>query len=50
MIMTVTNITTTGCTVTVMQRSAVTLLAVEVLLAATTAVSGATVGVLVVAK
>jgi len=50
MMLTVSNVTTTGCTVTVVQRSAVTLLAVEVLLAATTPVSGATVGVLVVAK
>lgn len=50
MMMTVSNVTTTGCTVTVQQRSAVTLLAVEVLLAATTPVSGATVAVLVVAK
>lgn len=49
-IMTLTNVTTTGCTVTILQRSAVTLLAVEVLLAATVPVSGATVGVLVVSK
>ncbi len=50
MMLTVTNITTTGCTVTVVQRSAVTLLAVEVLLAATTPVNGATIAVLVVPK
>lgn len=49
-VLTVSNVTTTGCTITVVQRSAVTLLAVEVLLAATTAVSGATVGVLVIPK
>lgn len=39
--------TTTGFTCTVVQRSAVTLLAVEVLLAATTPVSGATLDVLI---
>lgn len=44
------NVTTTGCTVTVVQRTSVTLLAVEVLLAATAPVSGATVGVLVVPR
>lgn len=49
-ILLVSNITTTGCTITVVQRAAVTVLNVEVLLAATTPVSGATIGVLVVAK
>lgn len=44
------NVTTTGCTITVSQRAAVTLLAIEVLLAATTPVNGATVGVLVVPR
>lgn len=46
----VTSVTTTGFTVHTYQRSAVTLLAVEVLLAATTNVSGVTVDVLVVEK
>lgn len=44
------NLTTTGCTISVQQRAAVTLLGLEVLLAATTAVANATVGVLVVAR
>ena len=43
----VSNVTTTGCTVNVYARSAITLLSVEVLLAATTNVSGATVSLLV---
>lgn len=41
----ITAISTTGCTIRVEQRSAVTLLAVEVLLAAVTAVNGASVSV-----
>lgn len=44
------NVTTTGCTVTVLQRTSVTLLSVEVLLAATTPVSGATVQLLVIPR
>lgn len=43
----VSNVTTTGFTINVYQRSAVTLLGIEVLLAATTNVSGASVDVLV---
>lgn len=50
MMLTLTNITTTGCTVTVVQRAAVTLLGLEVLLAATTPVSGAVVDVFVLPK
>lgn len=46
----VSNVSTTGFTVNVFQRSAVTLLSVEVLLAATTNVSGASVDVLVTQK
>lgn len=46
----ISNVTTTGCTVSVVQRNAVTLLALEVLLAATTPVSGATISVLVIEK
>lgn len=46
----VSSVTTTGFTVNVYQRSAVTLLGIEVLLAATTNVSGATVDVLVTQK
>lgn len=46
----VSSVSTTGFTVNVFQRSAVTLLSVEVLLAATTNVSGANVDVLVTQK
>lgn len=49
-IATVSNLTTTGCTVTVHQRNSLTLLGLEVLLAATVPVVNSTVGVLVVAK
>lgn len=49
-VITISNLTATGCTLTVVQRSSVTLLSIEVLLAATTPVSGATVAVLVVPK
>lgn len=48
--MTVTNVTNKGCRVTCYQRNAVTLLAVEVLLAATVAVGGVNVGLLVVSR
>lgn len=50
MIVTVSNITNTGCTVSVQQRNSVTLLNIEVLLAATVPVASAIVGVLVVSK
>lgn len=50
MIVTVSNITNTGCTVSVQQRNSVTLLNIEVLLAATIPVASAIVGVLVVSK
>lgn len=46
----VTSVSTTGCVINVFQRSAVTLLGIEVLLAATTNVSGATIDVLAISK
>lgn len=48
--MTVTNLTATGCTLTVVTRNAVTLLGLEVLLAATAAVPNAQLSVLVVSR
>ena len=46
----VTSVSTTSATITVYQRSSVTLLSVEVLLAATTVVSGASVSVQVTSR
>jgi len=50
MVVTVSNITNTGCTVSVQQRNSVTLLGIEVLLAATVPVPSVAVSVLVVSK
>jgi len=46
----VSSVSTTGCTINVFQRSAVTLLSIEVLLAATTNVSGAAIDLLITEK